>query len=114
MKSSRKDHRTSTVVCSVTVSSAVLAFGIERRSGPLLLMSPLVSLLLGILILFQNAQIADASTYIRNYFENPILTRYRGYAGWHDDEHGLNRQIKRKLISYRLPLSLIAASPAVV
>lgn len=50
----KMDHRTSMVVCSVTVSSAVLGFGIERQSGPLMLVAPLVSLLLGIIILFHN------------------------------------------------------------
>jgi uncharacterized membrane protein len=59
----KMDHRTSLVVCSVTVSSAVLGFGIERKSAPLLLVSPLVSLLIGILILFHNVQIGEASEF---------------------------------------------------
>ncbi|MEV7044290.1 hypothetical protein [Amycolatopsis sp. NPDC051061] len=72
----KMDHRTSLVVCSVTVSSAVLGFGIERKSASLLLVSPLVSLLLGILIAFYNMQIGIASEHLRRHYEQPVARRF--------------------------------------
>jgi hypothetical protein len=110
----KMDHRTSLVVCSVTVSSAVLGFGIERQSGSLLLVSPLVSLLLGILIFFHNTQIGETSEYIRERIEGPISKRYPGLVGWHE-EHGYPKnRLKQRMLPYHLPLILIAVAPAVV
>ncbi|WIX89301.1 hypothetical protein [Amycolatopsis sp. DG1A-15b] len=110
----KMDHRTSMVVCSVTVSSAVLGFGVERANGPLLLVSPLVSLLLGTLIAFQNAQIGEASEHIRNEIEAPLLSAYAGYHGWHQVKRDPKYRLKQRLLPYHLPLILIAAAPAVV
>jgi hypothetical protein len=110
----KMDHRTSMVVCSVTVSSAVLGFGVERANSPLLLLSPLVSLLLGTLIAFQNAQIGEASEHIRNQIEAPLLATYAGYHGWHAVKRDPKYRLKQRLLPYHLPLILIAVAPAFV
>ncbi len=110
----KMDHRTSMVVSSVTVSSAVLGFGVERASGPLLLVSPLVSLLLGTLIAFQNAQIGEASEHIRRQIENPLLATYAEYLGWHHTKRDPRYRLMQRLLPYHLPLILIAIAPAVV
>jgi hypothetical protein len=110
----KMDHRTSMVVCSVTVSSAVLGFGIERESGSLLLVSPLVSLLLGILILFHNVQIGETSEYLRTHIEVSISNRYREFAGWHKTKDDPKYRLKQRMLPYHLPLLLIAVAPAVV
>lgn len=110
----KMDHRTSLVACSVTVSSAVLGFGLERQSGALLLVSPLVSLLLGILILYHNVQIGDASAYLRKNIELPISSRYHGYIGWHETKNDREYRLKQRAMFYHLPLVLIAIAPAIV
>ncbi|USX49069.1 hypothetical protein [Lentzea sp. HUAS12] len=110
----KMDHRTSLVVCSVTVSSAVLGFGIDRRSGALLLVSPLVSLLLGTLILFHNVQIAEISQHLRRRFEGPLAERVDGFVGWHVYKREPRYRFARRLVPYQLSLALIAMAPAVV
>jgi len=110
----KMDHRTSMVVCSMTVSSAVLGFGIERQSGSLLLVSPLVSLLLGILIVFHNTQIGEASEYIRERIEGLVSDRYPGFIGWHTMHGDPKYRLKQRMLPYHLPLILIAIAPAVV
>lgn len=110
----KMDHRTSMVVCSVTVSSAVLGFGIERQSGPLLLVSPLVSLLLGILILFHNIQIGEVSEHLRSHVEKPISGHFGGYKGWHELKGDPKDRLRQRMLPYHLPLVLIAITPAVV
>ncbi len=110
----KMDHRTSMVVCSVTVSSAVLGFGVERTSGPLLLVSPLVSLLLGTLIVFQNAQIGEASEHIRRRIEAPLSSAFAGFEGWHHTKRDPKYRLRQRLLPYHLPLILIAVAPAAV
>ncbi|WP_020663080.1 hypothetical protein [Amycolatopsis benzoatilytica] len=108
----KMDHRTSMVVCSVTVSSAVLGFGIERKSAPLLLVSPLVSLLLGILILFHNVQIGAASEHLRTRVEQLVSKQIKGFVGWHQTMGDPKVRLIQRLLPYHLPLILIAIAPA--
>ncbi|OLZ59499.1 hypothetical protein BS330_03620 [Amycolatopsis keratiniphila subsp. nogabecina] len=110
----KMDHRTAMVVCSVTVSSAVLGFGIDRKSAPLLLVSPLVSLLLGILILFTNSQIGMASDYLRTRFDDPLLTPRHKQVGWHASNMRIAYRFGLQTLNFRIPLALIAGSPVVV
>lgn len=110
----KMDHRTSMVVCSVTVSSAVLGFGIDRKSGSLLLVSPLVSLLLGMLILFHNVQIGEASEHLRKHYEDPIAFAHKDFTGWHHSKRDPRFRLRQRLLAYHLPLILIAIAPAVV
>ncbi|MGW6933586.1 hypothetical protein ACWGE0_26260 [Lentzea sp. NPDC054927] len=110
----KMDHRTSLVVCSVTVSSAVLGFGIDRKSGALLLVSPLVSLLLGTLILFHSVQIGEASAHLRAQFEKPLLERFGGYVGWHLYKVAPKHRFHRRILPLHLSLILIAIAPALV
>ena len=111
----KMDHRTSLVICSATVSSAVLGFGIERQSPPLLLVSPVVSLLLGIFILFQNVQIRVLSEHLRERIEEPASRQVGRLTGWHQamgDPKGGTRRLL--LLPYQFPLVLITITPAVV
>lgn len=110
----KMDHRTSLVVCSVTVSSAVLGFGIDRKSGALLLVSPLVSLLLGTLILFQNVQIGETAQHIRRQFDGPLVDRFDGYVGWHIYKRDPKYLFRQRILPYHLSLILIAVAPALV
>ncbi|HUQ56547.1 hypothetical protein [Lentzea sp.] len=110
----KMDHRTSLVVCSVTVSSAVLGFGVDRKSGPLLLVSPLVSLLLGIFILFHNTQIGTASEYLRVRFDEPLSKSSGGSLGWHIGMSDPKVRLRHRLLPYHIPLILIAIAPALV
>ncbi|WP_439378612.1 hypothetical protein [Amycolatopsis lexingtonensis] len=110
----KMDHRTSLVVCSVTVSSAVLGFGIDRKSASLLLVAPLVSLLLGILIVFYNMQIGVASEYLRNRYEKPLSRRFQGFTGWHEGMGDPDVRLLQRLVPYHLPLILIATAPLIV
>jgi hypothetical protein len=110
----KMDHRTSMVVCSVTVSSAVLGFGIDRKSGSLLLVSPLVSLLLGILIVFHNAQIGEASEHMRKQIEVPLSKNFHGSLWWHTSKSDPKYRLKQRMLPYHLPLILIAVAPALV
>lgn len=110
----KMDHRTSMVVCSVTVSSAVLGFGIDRKSAPLLLVSPLVSLLLGILVVFHNVQIGETSEHLRRQVEGPLAERFPGFLGWHHSKSDPKYRLKQRMLPYHLPLILIAIAPALV
>jgi hypothetical protein len=108
------DHRTTFVASSVTVSSAVLGFGIERSSAPLLLVSPLVSLLLGMLIYFHNTQIGELSEYIRDNIESKLTTPSGLKMGWHDSKTDYRFRFQARFLSYHLPLVLIAITPAII
>lgn len=110
----KMDHRTSLMVCSVTVSSAVLGFGVERRNGPLLLVSPLISVLLGIVVLFHGAQIGQASEYLRRTFDIPLSDGARGAEGWHMSTADPGNRLRQRMLPYYFPLVLIAIAPAAV
>jgi hypothetical protein len=110
----KMDHRTSLMVCSVTVSSAVLGFGIERQNGPLLLVSPLISVLLGIVIVFQGAQIGQASEYLRRTFDVPLSEGARGVQGWHNSTADPENRLRQRMLPYHFPLVLIVIAPAAV
>lgn len=110
----KMDHRTSLMVCSVTVSSAVLGFGVERRNGPLLLVSPLISVLLGIVILFHGAQIGQASEYLRRTFDVPLSEGARGVQGWHISTADPENRLRRRMLPYYFPNVLIVIAPAAV
>ncbi|MFC3890136.1 hypothetical protein ACFOWZ_01520 [Lentzea rhizosphaerae] len=110
----KMDHRTSLMVCSVTVSSAVLGFGVERRNGPLLLVSPLISVLLGIVILFHGAQIGQASEYLRRTFDVPLSGGARGVEGWHIATADPRNRLRQRMLPYYFPLILIAIAPVFV
>ena len=102
------------MVCSVTVSSAVLGFGVERRNGALLLVSPLISLLLGIVILFHGAQIGQASEYLRRTFDVPLSGGARGVPGWHISTAAPENRLRRRMLPFYFPLVLIGVAPAAV
>lgn len=110
----KMDHRTSLVVCSVTVSSAVLGFGIDRKSAPLLLVSPLVSLLIGILILFHNVQIGEVSEFLRRRVERPLSAAHPEFTGWHETKSDPKYRLKERIVPYHIPLALITVAPAIV
>lgn len=110
----KMDHRTTFIISSITVSSAVLGFGIERASAPLLLVAPLVSLLLGMLVYFHNTQIGELSEYIKANIENKLKAPNGSKMGWHDIHSDYKFRFKARFISYHLPLVSIAMTPAIV
>ncbi|MFD7656168.1 hypothetical protein ACFV4N_19530 [Actinosynnema sp. NPDC059797] len=110
----KMDHRTAMVASSITVSSAVLGFGVERGSAPLLLVAPMVSLLLGMLIYFHNTQIGEASEYIREHIEDRLARSTGVHLGWHGTKADYKYRFKVRFASYHVPLVLIATAPAAV
>ncbi|SFW89549.1 hypothetical protein SAMN04489730_7278 [Amycolatopsis australiensis] len=102
------------VVSSVTVSSAVLGFGVERASGPLLLLSPLV---------FTSPrhphrvpERPDRAGFraLRQQVGLPLRSAYAEFRGWHHTKRDPKYRLKQRLLPYHLPLILIAIAPAVV
>lgn len=110
----KMDHRTTFVISSITVSSAVLGFGLERTSAPLLLVSPLVSLLLGMLVYFHNTQIGELSEYIKANIEDKLRAPNGSKMDWHSAHPDYKFRFKARFMSYHLPLVSIAMTPAIV
>lgn len=110
----KMDNRTAMIVSSVTVSSAIIGFGVERGSGPLLLIAPLVSMLLGLLVAHHNMQIGELSLYIRDSIEKPLSAQFPGTIGWHGGRVVFAVEFKDRLPSYHLPLILIAVAPTII
>jgi hypothetical protein len=110
----KMDNRTALIVSSITVSSAIIGFGVERQSGPLLLIAPLVSILLGTLVSHHNMQIGELSAYIQRNIEEPLSARYPGCIGWHGGRVVFLVRFKHRVLSYHLPLILITVAPVAV
>lgn len=110
----KMDNRTALIVSSITVSSAIIGFGVERMSGPLLLVAPLVSVLLGLLVVHHNLQIGELSMYVRDEIETGLAKRYPASIGWHGGRTKFRVQFRHRVLSYHLPLILITVAPAMV
>lgn len=79
----RMDHRITLITSPLAVNGAILGIGVERQSATLLLITPTISALFGLLVLYHTKMIADIARYILNYIELPLATRYEGSLGWY-------------------------------
>jgi hypothetical protein len=79
----KMDHRVSLIVSSVTTSVVALGVGVERGSGPILLLTPIIAGIFGLFIIFHDRQIGEVSDYICDKIESPLLKHYPNSIGWH-------------------------------
>jgi hypothetical protein len=108
----KMDHRASFIVSSVTTSVVALGVGVERGSGPILLLTPIIAALFGLLIMFHERQIGEVSEFIRDKIELPLLEHYPNSIGWHLAKGQMVRR-KERLPGFYLPLILIMTVPSV-
>lgn len=65
----KMDHRTNLNISMLTVSMITLGAGVERKSEMILLLAPVVSVLFGFLIAFNNYSIYGITSHIRDSIE---------------------------------------------
>jgi hypothetical protein len=109
----RMDHRITLVVSSLTVSSAILGFGVERRDGTLLLVTPVVSVLFGLLVLYHTRMIAEIARYLAAHVELVVNEQYMGAMGWNTNPDWRTNRF-RGFPLLHLPLMLAVMAPTVV
>lgn len=107
----RMDHRISLLMSSLTVTGAILGIGIERSSGPLLLVIPTVSVLFGLLVIYHTKAIADIARYLHRNIERPLDVWYPGSFGWHTRPDS-RRRFKRIFSVFHLPIMLTVLVPS--
>lgn len=108
----RMDHRITLVVSSLTVSGAILGFGVERNDGTLLLVAPAIAVLFGLLVLYHTRIIAEIAQYVAVYIERPFDERHQGAMGWHTRPRWRQNRF-RGFPLLHLPLMLAVMGPAV-
>lgn len=107
----RMDHRITLLVSSLTVSGAILGLGVERTSGALLLLAPVISVLFGLLVLYHTKVIADIARYLKVYVEAPLDEHYTGSLGWYT-RPGWRHNRFRAFSVFHLPMMLVVLVPA--
>jgi hypothetical protein len=107
----KMDHRASFIVTSVTTSIVALGVGTERESGPILLLTPIIAALFGMLIIIHERQIKETSEYICDKIELPLSEVYPNSMGWHLTK-GEMIKLQGRLPAFYLPLILIMAIPS--
>ena len=83
----------------------------ERGSGPILLLTPVIAILFGMLIMLHERQIGQVSLFIRDNIELPLLEHYPNSMGWHSTKARMVRR-QRRLPDAYVPLILIMVVPS--
>lgn len=108
----RMDHRITLLVSSLTVDGAILGIGVERASGPLLLLTPVIAVLFGFLVMYHTKAISDIARYLMTAIEEPLNERYPGSFGWHTVPWRTTRF--REIFSiFHFPTMLTTVVPAI-
>ncbi|GGS58682.1 MULTISPECIES: hypothetical protein [Actinokineospora] len=107
----RMDHRVTLLVSSLTISGAILGFGVERKDGSLLLVAPVMAVLFGLLVLYHTAIVAEIAQHVATRIEAPMNALYDGAMGWHTRPERQNRF--RGLSLLHLPIMLTVLAPTV-
>ena len=110
----RMDHRITLFVSSLTISGAIAGIGIERRSGTLLLVTPILATLFGLMVLFHTKIIADIARYIVEKIEGPLAAAYPDSIGWHIKPSWKGSKFRGILTTFHVPMMLTVAVPAAV
>lgn len=108
----KMDHRASFIVASVTTSILSLGVGVERESGPILLLTPIIAVLFGLLIMFHERQIGEVSKFICDKIELPLSENYPNSMSWHLTKAKTIKS-QGRFPAFYLPLVLIMAIPSV-
>lgn len=110
----RMDHRITLFVSSLTISGAIAAIAVERRSGALLLLTPIFATLFGLMVLFHTKIIADIARYVVEKIELPLNEAYPNSIGWHIKPAWKGSKFRGILITFHVPMMLTVAVPALV
>lgn len=110
----KMDHRTSLLVSSLTVSLLALGVGIERNSAPLLLVVPVICVLFGLLVQFNNKSIYDACDYIATNIEAPLDRAYPGSFRWQLTRKPRTRRMRELMWLQHVPSVLVVFIPSLV
>jgi hypothetical protein len=108
----KMDHRTTMTVSSITVSLVALGVGIERKSGVLLLLIPMVCVLFGLFVVFNNKSIADISEYIKRNIESGFGRVHPAMPAWHTSLKHPAAHMKEIFTIYHLPNMLVVLAPS--
>jgi hypothetical protein len=98
-------------VSSITVSLVALGVGIERKSGALLLLIPMICVLFGLFVLFNNKSIADISEYIKRNIEPGFGHVHPAMPAWHTFLDPA-AHMKEIFTIYHLPNVLVVLAPS--
>ncbi|HEY0640667.1 MAG TPA: hypothetical protein VGD67_23810 [Pseudonocardiaceae bacterium] len=108
----RMDHRITLLVSSLTISGAILGFGVERKDGTLLLVAPVMAVLFGLLVLYHTRVIADIGHYLRAHVEAPVEALHKGVMGWYTRPAWRGNRF-RGMTLFHLPIMLTVLAPTV-
>ncbi|MGW5049889.1 hypothetical protein [Actinokineospora sp. NPDC004072] len=108
----RMDHRITLLVSSLTVSGAILGFGVERKDGALLLVAPVMAVLFGLLILYHTAIVAEIAQHVATRIEAPLNALHDGAMGWHTRPERQRRFRGFSLLHLPIMLTVLAPTAA--
>lgn len=110
----RMDHRVTFRVSALALTLTATAVGVERRSGVLLLLAPIVTILLSNIATYISLRIDRIAGYIRSNIEPELNRLASRSAGWHRFDGDRPSQFRRMLVQYHVPILLLVLVPTVV
>jgi len=112
----RMDHRITLIAASLTVTATLVGVGLERESGPLLLITPVVACLFGLLHIYHHVAIREIGYYIQDHLEVPLAEGLglSGWQGWHVCHAPAGSRFRRLLGLWHLPIVCVTLVPSLV
>ncbi|QFU90337.1 hypothetical protein [Amycolatopsis sp. YIM 10] len=108
----KMDHRTNLNISMLTVSMITLGAGVERKSEMILLLAPVVSVLFGFLIAFNNYSIYGITSHIRDSIEPKFRENESSLFQWHNIRAPGKDRMRRLMLVYHFPNMLAVITPS--
>ncbi|MEV6236646.1 hypothetical protein [Lentzea sp. NPDC051838] len=112
--SKRMDHRVTFRISALTLTLAAIAVGVERKSGVLLLLAPIVSILFSNIATYVSLQIDRISGHLRSAVEPKLNRLAPDSASWHAFEGDRRSRFRQTFMPYHLPMLILVVVPTSV
>ena len=110
----RMDHRVTLIVAPLTISATLLGVGLERKSAALLLVTPVVAVLFGLLQLYHHVAIREIGQYLRDDLEAQMKSAAPGLSGWHTTCQEQRQRFWRLMVVWHLPIMMVTLVPSLL
>jgi hypothetical protein len=110
----KMDHRVTFRISALTLTLAATAVGVERKSGVLLLLAPIVSIMFSNIATYISSQIDRIVGYLREVVEPKLNHLAPGSACWHTFEGRRSSRFKQTFMPYHVPMLVLVVVPTFV
>ncbi|RSM50851.1 hypothetical protein DMA12_01540 [Amycolatopsis balhimycina DSM 5908] len=110
----KMDHRVTFRISALTLTLAATAVGVERKSGVLLLLAPIVSIMFSNIATYISSQIDRIVGYLREVVEPKLNHLAPDSACWHTFEGSRSSRFKQTFMPYHIPMLVLVVVPTFV